>query len=494
MLVMAVLLIAGSLYMPKVFGAGGGPSCGPSGAPTPYNILVTPNNKGVASLDVSLDGRALQCANPIASYEWDFGDGTTGEGQVVSHQYGPGSFKPVLKVTDTEGLSGSYAYYQDIVVKESNQDPVATNTEVTVFNQSISIDVTSNTSDADGDELKYYLNGADQYGGIQTENGRLSSHYTNNGTFTYHPLNFGSAEDIFTVRVEDGFGGTTTATLTVHLETYVTAVDDNASTHNNSPITINVLANDSSYYGEPIELDSYLYYQIGGRAVLNPDNTITFTPSAGFVGTASFGYTISSSNPDFLGVSQAYVYIDVTAPPYNNPPVANNDSATVDEDGTTNINVLGNDTDVENGNNLSVQLVSQPTNGTATLNADKTFTYQPNANYYGTDQFTYSVTDAGGNTTQATVSIIVNPVNDNPSAGFTYKVNSGGNVSFDASGSTSDIDGQVVSYIWNFGDGTTGSGLNPSHKYKGKTGSYQVTVTVTDNQGATATHTATVIR
>jgi trimeric autotransporter adhesin len=57
--------------------------------------------------------------------------------------------------------------------------------------------------------------------------------------------------------------------------------------------------------------------------------------------------------------------------------------------------------------------------------------------------------------------------------------------SFDGTGS-SDADGTVASYAWNFGDGTTGTGAKPTHLYAAG-GTYNVTLTVTDNQGATGT-------
>ena len=61
-------------------------------------------------------------------------------------------------------------------------------------------------------------------------------------------------------------------------------------------------------------------------------------------------------------------------------------------------------------------------------------------------------------------------------------------VKFDGSGST-DADGTIVSYSWNFGDAKSGSGVKPTHVYIAK-GIYTVTLTVTDNDGLTGTDTA----
>ncbi len=58
------------------------------------------------------------------------------------------------------------------------------------------------------------------------------------------------------------------------------------------------------------------------------------------------------------------------------------------------------------------------------------------------------------------------------------------NVTFDASGST-DSDGSIITYSWNFGDGTTGTGTSILHNYS-STGNYIATLTVTDDDGATA--------
>ena len=108
----------------------------------------------------------------------------------------------------------------------------------------------------------------------------------------------------------------------------------------------------------------------------------------------------------------------------------------------------------------------------------------------GTYNVTLTVTDNQGATGSSTVTVTVAaPANQKPVASFTSSaVNL--SVSFDGSKS-SDSDGTVSSYAWNFGDGSTSTGASPSHTY-GAAGSYTVTLTVTDNQGATGSTSSTV--
>src|SRR5204863_216537 len=77
--------------------------------------------------------------------------------------------------------------------------------------------------------------------------------------------------------------------------------------------------------------------------------------------------------------------------------------------------VLGNDTDVD-GNLLTAIVVAPPANGTVTLNADGSFTYAPNANFNGSDGFTYKANDGTTDSNTATVTIAVSAVNDAPVA------------------------------------------------------------------------------
>jgi VCBS repeat-containing protein len=172
-----------------------------------------------------------------------------------------------------------------------------------------------------------------------------------------------------------------------------------------------------------------------GTVVINDDGTYTYTPDPAFAHTGSqdsfavtvvdAGLHLHSPLDFFVNViaPSAEVPIDILA--VNRAPIAGNQTVVVDEDGVVDIDVLADAQDTD-GDPLTPQLVGAPAHGTATLNADGTFTYTPDANYNGADSFSYAVTDNFGQLNPdgvpdgvsgtAIVSITVNPINDAPVA------------------------------------------------------------------------------
>ncbi|MDP9369658.1 MAG: S8 family serine peptidase [Chloroflexota bacterium] len=99
----------------------------------------------------------------------------------------------------------------------------------------------------------------------------------------------------------------------------------------------------------------------------------------------------------------------------NQAPAATDDSATTTADTAVTIDVLANDTDPD-GDALTVTNLTIPASGQATLNADNTMTYAPNAGFSGTDSFTYTANDGAADSNVATVTVTVSAVEQVPAA------------------------------------------------------------------------------
>lgn len=179
------------------------------------------------------------------------------------------------------------------------------------------------------------------------------------------------------------------------------AVDDTATVAEDSELSVAVLSNDSDADGDTLTIESFTQ-GTNGSVVISGSNLV-YTPSANFNGSDSFTYTIN----DGTGLTDtATVSVTVTA--VNDNPVANDDSATTEEDVAITINLVANDTDID-GDSLSIQSVGTASNGSVVNNGNGTVTYTPNSGFFGSDSFTYVVSD-GSATDTATVRVTVTEV------------------------------------------------------------------------------------
>ncbi len=182
-------------------------------------------------------------------------------------------------------------------------------------------------------------------------------------------------------------------------------VADTAATDEDAAVTVDVLANDTGLGNTPITV-TIATMPANGTVVVNPNNSVTYTPNANFNGTDSFSYRVR----DLDGQSSTAV-VTVTVRPVNDAPTAQPDTAATDPGQSVRVPVLANDVDID-GDPVTVAGVTQGGSGTVVINADGTVTYTANAGFIGTDTFTYTASDGRGGTSVGTVTVIVGADDD----------------------------------------------------------------------------------
>jgi len=264
--------------------------------------------------------------------------------------------------------------------------------------------VLANDTDPDGDALTAVLV-------TDVTNGTLVLNA--DGSFTYTPdADFSGAES-FTYRANDGTTNSEIATVTITVNAIndsPVAMDDSYTTNVDQELTVpapGVLGNDTDPDGDPL-MAAVLSDPTNGTLMLNPDGSLTYDPDPGFSGTDTFQYQAGDGT-----AASTTVTVTITV---NTVPVAQGDSFTTDEDMPLVVavpGVLGNDSDGD-GDPLTAMQVSGPGNGNLALNPDGSFTYSPNANFNGSDSFSYRANDGTADSEVVTVAITVNAVNDPP--------------------------------------------------------------------------------
>ncbi|MGO3785800.1 MAG: tandem-95 repeat protein [Pseudoalteromonas prydzensis] len=248
------------------------------------------------------------------------------------------------------------------------------------------------------------------------------------GTFVYTPDANVTGQDSFTYTITDSEGGVSLpATVTVNIGAVndrPVVADDSISTDEDTATTLAILANDSDVEDSGFNAANVSLENQGSGAGMyefatvsvNLDGSLAIMPNQDVNGVFSFTYTLTDSE----GLSSTPATVTLTINAVNDAPVALDNTAQLQEEGSFEVNVLGNDSDVDIGDSLdvsSVTVVSAPSNGQTQVTATGAIIYTANADYFGDDSFTYTVKDSNGAVSNvATVTMTVNPVNDAPVA------------------------------------------------------------------------------
>ena len=345
---------------------------------------------------------------------------------------GPAGFTVTYRATDGDLVSNEATL--TITVSAVNDNPVAVDDDAaTAEDTLVATDVITNDTDLDNTNAQLLVVEAS----ISATNGTATLG-ADGRTIRFTPAankndgNVGPAGFTVTYRATDGDLVSNEATLTITVSAVndnPVAVDDDAATAEDTLVATDVITNDTDLDNTNAQLlvVEASISATNGTATLGADGrTIRFTPDAnkndGNVGPAGFTVTYRATDGDLVS-NEATLTITVSA--VNDNPVAVDDDAATAEDTLVATDVITNDTDLDNTNAqlLVVEASISATNGTATLGADgRTIRFTPDANKndgnVGPAGFTvtYRATDGDLVSNEATLTITVSAVNDNPVA------------------------------------------------------------------------------
>ena len=310
----------------------------------------------------------------------------------------------------------------------TNHPPTVQDSTISV-NEDSTVHITLTGSDADGDTLSFTVV-------ANPTHGTLSGTAPN---VTYTPKANYHGDDNLTFKANDGTVDSKEATVSIA----VASVNDAPVADAQSKTTSEDSAVAITLTGSDVDGDALTYAVVSNPAHGTLSGTapnVTYTPKANYHGSDRFTFKVNDGTVDSAA---ATVSITVTAapPPANTAPVANAQSKSTNEDTAVAITLTGSDAD---GDTLSFAIVSNPTHGTLSGTVPGV-TYTPDANYHGSDSFTFKANDGTVDSAAATVSIAIASVNDAPTA----EAQNVGTDEDTAVGITligDDVDGDTLSY------------------------------------------------
>lgn len=353
--------------------------------------------------DTPFGGR-LPAATDVEGQPVSYALGTqAANGTVTINADGSYTYVPAPDFNGTDSFTftvsdgrDSNTYRVNLTVGAANDAPVGSDTSITLDEDASFNGRLPAATDPEGTAVSYGL-------GAQSANG--TAIIRADGTYSYSPNPNFNGTDSFTYTVSDG-----TATSTYTVTVTVNAVND-APVGSSTSIAV---TEDARFDGQlPAAIDpegQTVLYGLGtqatkGTVTINPNGSFSYVPDADANGSDSFTYTVSD------GTATSTYTVTVTIGAVNDPPVGSNASITVNEDSVA-TGRLPTALDPE-GLPVSYGLGAQALHGTVAIQADGTYRYVPNANFNGTDSFTFTVSD-GVTTSTFTATVTVNAVNDAP--------------------------------------------------------------------------------
>lgn len=334
----------------------------------------------------------------------------------------------------SDGRGGETTSRIVLTVNAVNDAPVTSDQQL-LTDENTALQGTIIATDVDGDQLVYSLASA-------PANGTLVLNATT-GAFVYTPHTNYSGSDSFVVTVFDGKGGTTTSTISIGVNPVndaPTATNQSLTTDEDTPLNGAIVASDVD--GDTLTYSVTTTAANGTVTIDSATGQFTYTPNANYNGNDSFVVTVSDGKG---GTTTSTISIGVT--PVNDNPVANDDLAAVEQNGSVIVAVRNNDIDVD-GDPLIVTGVTQGANGSVVIDAiTGNPIYTPDSGFFGNDTFTYTISDGNGGTATGTVNVTVNQLANQTPETNAVSVSGDEDTLITIHLSGSDIDGSVTGFV-----------------------------------------------